>query len=93
MEKFQGVRPREICVLFFRIYHIGTLWGSVEHAVAPGWVDPDVDWLYISISRPQPAGSWYEAVHKVSSNHWAVGTTPQWPDADLCSGSTRATWH
>jgi len=33
---------------------------SPERAVAglsPGWVDPDVDWLYTSISRPQPAGT------------------------------------
>ena len=25
--------------------------------LSPGWVDPDVDWLYISISRPQPGGT------------------------------------
>ena len=33
---------------------------SPERAVtglSPGWVDPDVDWLYISINRPQPAGT------------------------------------
>jgi len=24
----------------------------------------------------------YEGRHKVSSNDWAVGATPQWPDAD-----------
>jgi len=25
--------------------------------VSPGWLDPDVDWPYTSISRPQPAGT------------------------------------
>ena len=33
---------------------------SPERAVtglSPGWVDPDVDWLYISINRPQPTGT------------------------------------
>jgi len=33
---------------------------SPERAVtglSPSWVDPDVDWLYISISHPQPAGT------------------------------------
>ena len=25
--------------------------------LSPSWVDPDVDWLYISISHPQPAGT------------------------------------
>jgi len=55
---------------------------SLEHAIAglsPGWVDPDVDWLYIRISLPQPGGMW---VHKVSSNDWAVRVTPQWPNDD-----------
>jgi len=48
--------------------------------LSPGWVDPDVDCLYIIISRPQPGSTW--CVHKVSSNDWAVGTPPQWPDGD-----------
>jgi len=33
---------------------------SQEHTVvslSPGWVDPDVDWLYISINVPHPAGT------------------------------------
>jgi len=33
---------------------------SQEHTVvslSPGWVDPDVDWLYISINIPHPAGT------------------------------------
>jgi len=54
---------------------------SLEHAIAglsPGWVDPDVDGLYIRNSLPQPGGMW---VQKVSSNDWAVRVTPQWPKA------------
>ena len=38
-------------------------------------------WLTVH-QYQSPSASWYEGVHKVSSNDWAVGATPQWPDAD-----------
>jgi len=47
----------------------------LRHAANLG---PDVDWLYISINRPQPSD--HAGIHKVSANDWAIAATPQWPD-------------
>ena len=41
-------------------------------------------WLTVR-QYQSPSASWYEGVHKVSSNNWAVGVTPQWPDGDPVS--------
>jgi len=42
-------------------------------------------WLTVH-QYQSPSASWYQGVHKVSSNHWAVGATPQWPDGDHVQG-------
>ena len=38
-------------------------------------------WLTVH-QYQSPSASWYEGVHKVSSNDWAVQATPQWPGDD-----------
>ena len=42
-------------------------------------------WLAVH-QYQSPSASWYEGVHKVYSNDWAVGATPQWPDGDPVQG-------
>lgn len=53
----------------------------VDTGLSPGWLDHDVDWLYITINSPQPAGTW-ASVQEVFTNGWVVGEMPQWPNVN-----------
>jgi len=42
-------------------------------------------WLTVH-QYQSPLVSWYEGIHKVSSNDWVVIVTPQWPDGNFIEG-------